>query len=49
MEDGFEQESSIEMFEMFKKMGLSKSKKIKEFDIEKMFTKFIQEILKNWK
>jgi hypothetical protein len=47
--DGEVLDSSEEMFEMFAKMGLSKNKQLDNIDVQKMFQKFNEEVLKSWK
>jgi hypothetical protein len=42
-------DSNEEMFALFAKIGLTKNNHIDNIDVQKMFKKFTEEVLKTWK
>lgn len=48
MEDITNEETGI-ICEMFEQMNITRNQKITEYNVQNIYAKFVEEVLKNWK
>lgn len=48
MEDITNEETGI-VCEMFEKMNITRNQKLSEFNVQNIYAKFVEEVLKTWK